>query len=141
MKVAGRTWTILLAASVAVLVACGKARLQSKQSHDMSDLRTIATALECYHERNNTYPRAANMQELTAAVQRCCYRRPLPQVDSYGRPLVVRSGAEGYKLTAMARDGKLDPSTAPRGPSHDPNRDIILEDGVFVAWPYGRATQ
>jgi hypothetical protein len=106
-----------------------------RQKRTMADQRSIGTAVESYSIDNNAYPTASGMEELSEFIQPIYLRTPATK-DGWGRPFVVESTEKHYLIISLGKDGKRDESVTP-GSFTDPNRDIVFQDGQFVAWPEG----
>ena len=114
---------------------------RGRQKRSMADMRLIATAVEAYKVDNGIYPPgASSIDDLETAIAPT-YLRSVPQNDGWTHPYQVWIGEDGatFVIVSYGRD-KIEGPT-PGGATHDFDDDIILEDGRFVQWPEGIATQ
>ena len=109
-----------------------------RQRRAISDIRTIATAVESYSIDNNFY----TIQPSRASVARIAryfeptYIKVVPRVDPWGTEYDYRSDHGGtlYQIRSLGSDRSESGSSGPTTSFAD---DIILERGSFVAWPEG----
>jgi len=114
---------------------------RGRQKRSMADMRTIAAAVEAYKIDYGIYPLgASSIDDLDHALAPT-YLRSVPHSDGWRTPFQVWTAEDGasFSLISYARDKAEGPS--PRGATNDFDDDIILEDGRFVQWPEGIATQ
>lgn len=92
----------------------------------MSDMRSIATALEAYATDHNRYPHAKSILDVAKAVQPM-YIRFTPLRDAWGNDYRVDSNAQGYRIVSCGSDSVCDENTWPV-----PGQDLpFTADGVF----------
>jgi len=105
----------------------------------MSDMRSLATALESYAKDNHAYPAGATIDAMVAAVQPN-YMRKAHATDAWGRAYVYAPGPEGksYRLVSAGADGKTDPgSWESAGPLDAFEDDAVLDSGSMTRpWPF-----
>ena len=115
---------------------------RGRQKRTMSDIRSIATAMEAYSVDFNFYPRVST----TVVTQVDSYITPtfikrLPTNDGWNQTLSLFMAADGqsYTIQSPAKGGDLD--AAPTGgPKTDFADDIVFSNGQFYAWPEGMQT-
>jgi len=105
----------------------------------MSDMRSLATALEAYAKDNHVYPTGTTIEALVAAVQPS-YMRKAHATDAWGRAYVYVPAADGtsYRLVSAGSDGKTDPgSWESAGPLATFEADAVLDSGSMTRpWPF-----
>lgn len=128
----------------AVLVACSSGGLpysyQRRAEQTMADIRYIATAWEARATDVNTYfvgrteDGRVSYEDLSRALSPT-YMRSLPRNDGWGNPFVfeVTSTGHGYNIRSFGANGRPDPVV--KGPTTDPNADIVYSNGLFVSYP------
>jgi len=121
----------------------------------MSDIRTVATAVEAYATDENKYPDAATWSDL-GKILSPTYVKTMPQKDAWGNEYayVVSDDKSRYRIVSSGADGvfewdsrriapltKAQQDAAPDAPLPEPKYserledDIIFADGVFVQMP------
>jgi len=105
----------------------------------MSDMRSLATALEAYATDNRSYPAASTIDAMVARIQPS-YMRKAPATDAWGRAYVYVPGTDGqsYRLISAGEDGKTDPgSWESVGPLSTFAEDAVVDSGSMTrAWPF-----
>jgi hypothetical protein len=105
----------------------------------MSDLRSLATAVEAYAVDHKSYPAAATLAELLPLIQPI-YIRKAPNVDAWGHAYVYVPSPDGksYRLVSPGSDGTTDPkSWETPGPLESFDQDAVVATGSLIrAWPY-----
>ena len=122
---------------------------RGKQKRSMSDMRTLATAIEAYAVDNNNYPQAGcpggtytgAPAVLTSTTQfgnlSPTYIATAPLKDgwqhfySYG----LWNTSQAYSIWSAGRDGTT--AAAVCGTTTNFNDDIIYSNGSFLQWPEG----
>lgn len=105
----------------------------------MSDLRSLATAVEAYAVDNKTYPAAATLDALIPMIEPA-YIRKAPAIDAWGHAYVYVPSADhrSYRLVSAGSDGTADPKsweTAEALATFE--EDAVLSSGSFSrSWPY-----
>jgi general secretion pathway protein G len=138
---------IIVAISVVnYLNAIGRAR----QRRSMSDMRSLATAIESYATDLNSYPPASafvlpaglslptlNLGNARPYLQPT-YMKMVPMVDGWNSWFLYGTTAarSDYALRSAGQGGEPQ-TTASFGPTTDFKDDIILVNGQFVQWPDG----
>lgn len=137
---------IVAIAVVNYLNAIGRAR----QRRSMSDMRSLATAIEAYAADLDRYPPASaftmppdlDFPTLSLVNARPylqpTYMKTVPMVDGWNSWFLYGTSESrtDYALSAAAQGGE--PQTTPSfGPTTDFRDDIILVNGQFVQWPEG----
>ncbi len=111
----------------------------SSRSHvkrTMSDMRSIATAVEAYSTDYNVYPKARSVEELAPVISPV-YIREFPFKDGWDRPWRYETSVDGqsYVIVSAGKDGRFE-QTSPWAyqrrstTSHD--EDIVFRDGMFI---------
>jgi len=115
----------------------------------MSDIRTIATAVEAYEtdQKDETYPQAADFAVLKMELKKYTASQKFPEKDMWGHSYeyVVSTDRHHYRIVSAGADGvfewdsrKIDPPSGAEVPVRYRDRledDIIYQDGVFVQLP------
>jgi general secretion pathway protein G len=113
-----------------LLGAIGRAR----QKRTMSDMRTIATAIEAYAVDHGWYP-IGDLDDVKAIVDGR-YVKSIPAVDGWIQDFQLTSTTARYTILSTGRDRMLG-TTVVRGSTHSLDCDIIYSNGSFVQWPEG----
>jgi type II secretion system protein G len=123
---------------------------RGKQKRTMSDMRTLATAIEAYAVDNNVYPPAAcpggtftgTPTQLTATTNFSrltpTYVAQPPVKDGWQNFLFYSldsAASQQYAIWSGGRNGAV--SGAVCGTTTDFNADIIYSNGSFIQWPEG----
>jgi type II secretion system protein G len=122
---------------------------RGKQKRTMSDMRSLATAVEAYAVDNNLYPAAAcNPGIFTSGTENQLatnsftnltptYIAQPPKTDGWGRFMyyALGTGSNDYRIRSYGRDGSA--SAVNCGTTTNFNDDIIYADGTFIQWPEG----
>lgn len=111
---------------------------RGKQKRSMSDMRTVATAVESYAVDHNRYPESGEWADASILVPyvQPTYIRQLPATDAWGQPFQYNSDGTSYTLWSTGMDGMPDDPT-PVGPTQMFDNDILWENGQFTAYPEG----
>jgi general secretion pathway protein G len=114
---------------------------RGRQKRSMADMRLINIAVEAYKVDNGVYPPGASSIDDLENVLAPTYLRSVPHSDGWRTPFQVWITEDGasFSVVSYGRDKAEGPS--PGGATHDFDDDIILQDGQFVQWPEGIATQ
>jgi general secretion pathway protein G len=122
---------------------------RGKQKRTMSDMRSLATAVEAYAVDNNNYPTAAcNPGIFTSGTENQLatnsftnltptYIAQPPKTDGWGRFMyyALGTGSNDYRIRSYGRDGSSGAVNC--GTTTNFNDDIIYADGTFIQWPEG----
>ena len=146
---------LIVVAIIGVLVAVAVPNLlnalqRAKQKRTMSDMRTLAIAVEAYSTDENRYPAAAGFVLPTGLALPSTpatvlipslvptYIKQVPLIDGWNSWFTysVASDRQDYLLRSNGRDGQPDSSPV-FGPTTRFEDDIILIDGHFVQYPEG----
>ncbi len=117
---------------------------RGRQKRTMSDIRSIATALEAYSVDFNFYPKGLRHSSVTQT------RRPyimptfikrLPTNDGWNQALqLIMDGAgQSYTIYSQAKGGART-ALGTGGPKTDFADDIVFSNGQFYQWPEGMQT-
>ena len=122
---------------------------RAKQKRTMSDMRSLATAIESYDVDNATYPTAACGSGLYTTAGAALgvgsftlltptYISEPPTIDGWGHFMLynVNAGLSVYNIRSLGRDNATD-ATVNCGTTTDFNADIIYSNGNFLQWPEG----
>ncbi len=111
---------------------------RGKQVRTMTEMRSIATAIEAYRVDRGIDPTARDLDELAAALQPS-YIAILPTLDGWQHRLVYHPGeipGQGYTLTSLGKDGA--PGPEPSSPQTTRfEEDLVLVNGRIVQGPHG----
>ncbi len=122
---------------------------RGKQKRTMSDMRSLATAIEAYAVDNNVYPPGAGCTGLfttqgaaltTGSFTRLSptYIAQPPQRDGWGRFMLYNTdcpACNNYNIWSLGRNGAVGPITCITTTNF--NDDIGYSDGTFIQWPEG----
>lgn len=123
---------------------------RARQRRSMSDMRSIATAVEAYAADLDRYPPASafilpvgldlptlNLLNTVPYLQPT-YMKAVPLVDGWNSWFLYGTTAarSDYGLRSTGRGGEPQ-AAAVFGPTTDFTDDIILVNGQFVQWPEG----
>jgi len=116
---------------------------RGRQKRTMSDIRSIATAMEAYSVDFNFYPRIAVTSAAVTAVDPYItptFIKRLPTSDGWNQTLLLinDAGGQSYTLFSQAKGGAT--GTATGGPTTNFEDDIIFSNGQFYQWPEGMQT-
>ena len=122
---------------------------RGKQKRTMSDMRSLATAIEAYDVDNATYPTATCSSGLFTTAGPALgagsftlltptYIAAPPNMDGWGHFMLynVNAGLSVYNIRSLGRDNAVD-SAVNCGTTTDFNADIIYFNGNFIQWPEG----
>lgn len=106
----------------------------------MSDLRTLAVAVEARATDTEDYPKVMTLEELEKLITPT-YIRDMPEADSWGTPYLYVSDGISYRFVSAGADKRfewtarqLDPTAQPRA-MESLDADIIFQDGQFIQYP------
>jgi type II secretion system protein G len=146
---------LIVIAIIGILAAIAIPNLLSavqrgRQKRSMSDMRTLATAVESYSVDNNVYPSAScatNAFTGTPASTQLTdtsFTSIIPTyvghtvlVDGWGNHFwyAVNAINDQYRIECGGRNSTLDGIVC--GTTHDFNADIVYSNGTFIQWPEG----
>ena len=146
---------LIVIAIIGILAAIAIPNLLSavqrgRQKRSMSDMRTLATAVESYSVDNNLYPSAScasNVYTTDTASQLndSSFASLIPTYigktvlkDGWGHyfAYAVNAAQDQYRIECWGRDGIIDGSIA-CGTTQNFNTDIVYSNGTFIQWPEG----
>ncbi|OFV81297.1 MAG: hypothetical protein A2Y78_13725 [Acidobacteria bacterium RBG_13_68_16] len=115
---------------------------RGRQKRTMSDIRSIATALEAYSVDFNFYPKGLStgvVTQLTTYVMPTFIKR-LPTNDGWNQALQLdmETAGQSYTIWSLAKGGTGAVGTG--GPKTDFADAIVFSNGQFYAWPEGMQT-
>lgn len=106
----------------------------------MSDMRSLATAVEARATDENSYPNVG-FDELEALILPT-YIRTVPKVDSWGTPYLYISDGEHYRFISAGADRRfewgsrhIDLAITESKRTDNLDADIIFQDGTFIQSP------
>ena len=115
---------------------------RGRQKRTMSDIRSIATAMEAYSVDFNFYPKvsATIVTGIETYIMPTFIKR-LPTNDGWNQALqmIMDGTGQSYTLYSMAKGGAYDGSWT-GGPKTDFADDIVFSNGQFAQWPEGMQT-
>jgi len=116
---------------------------RGRQKRTMSDIRSIATAMEAYSVDFNFYPKVAVGSASITAIDSYItptFIKRLPTNDGWNQTLLLINDVAGqsYTIFSQAKGGAGVPGTA--GPKTDFADAIVFSNGQFYAWPEGMQT-
>ena len=111
---------------------------RGRQKRTMSDMRTIATAIEAYAVDNSFYPRNQTAVAGLAAFLQPTYIKVMPAVDGWRNGFLVTTETMGanYTFVSTGRDAAVNGCTIGQS-TQDFDCDICYSSGTFVQWPEG----
>ena len=146
---------LIVIAIIGILAAIAIPNLLSavqrgRQKRSMSDMRTLATAVESYSVDNNIYPNAscaANVYSTDTATKLSdtsftllipTYIGKTVLKDGWGHyfAYAVNGVQDQYRIECWGRDGTQDGSIV-CGTTQNFNTDILYSNGTFIQWPEG----
>jgi type II secretion system protein G len=120
---------------------------RGKQKRSMSDMRSLATAIESYAVDNNNYPQANacatglyTTTSVTLATDSFSRLSPTyiaqpPRTDGWSRFYKYGSDGTSYVIASGGRDTTTAAPTC--GTTTNFNNDIYYSNGTFIQWPEG----
>lgn len=105
----------------------------------MSDLRSLATAVEAYAVDNKSYPAAETLAALLPMIEPS-YIRKAPATDGWGHAYLYLPSVDrrSYRLVSAGADGATSPkSWDEAGALATFDEDAVVTSGSFSrSWPY-----
>jgi hypothetical protein len=105
----------------------------------MSDMRSVATAIEAYAKVKKTYPAVNSIEALVPLIQPDFIWKA-PAADAWGNAYTYLPSADGqsYRLISAGADGTTDPASwGKAGPLAGFAEDAVLDSGsVTRPWPF-----
>jgi general secretion pathway protein G len=147
---------LIVIAIIGILAAIAIPNLLSavqrgRQKRSMSDMRTLATAVESYSVDNNLYPNASCSPNTFATggslvlLVDSSFTSIIPTYvgttvlkDGWGKPFhyAVNTQQDQYRIECWGRDNTFDGSVS-CGTTTNFNADIMYSNGTFIQWPEG----
>jgi general secretion pathway protein G len=146
---------LIVIAIIGILAAIAIPNLLSavqrgRQKRSMSDMRTLATAVESYSVDNNVYPTAACAANVystgtATALTDTSFALLIPTYigktvlkDGWGHYFAysVNGVQDQYRIECWGRDGTADGAIV-CGTTQNFNTDILYSNGTFIQWPEG----
>jgi general secretion pathway protein G len=148
---------LIVIAIIGILAAIAIPNLLSavqrgRQKRSMSDMRTLATAVESYSVDNNVYPSATcSTNSFTGAPAAVAldddsFKSIIPTYigktvlkDGWGHffAYAVAPALDQYRIECWGRDGSHDAAFGGCGTTQNFNTDILYSNGTFIQWPEG----
>lgn len=110
---------------------------RGRQKRTMSDMRTIATAIEAYAVDHSFYP-IGNLATVKAILDGP-YIKSVPTNDGWNQTFTITATTRAYTVVSGGLDRALS-ATVVQGTTGDFDCDIVYSNGVFVQWPEGMQT-
>jgi general secretion pathway protein G len=110
---------------------------KGKQKRSMSDLHSIAEAIEAYHIDHAAYPAGvSDWPTLQGQISPFFIKAP-PQWDGWSHiwEVATSGGGTDYTVVSLGKDGY--PDSRAGGMTSDFNCDIVFSGGQFFQWPQG----
>lgn len=105
----------------------------------MSDMRSMATAIEAYLKDHKACPPATMLEALVPLIQPS-YMRKAPTIDAWGHAYVYVPAEDGqsYRLVSGGSDGTTDPASwGTAGPLPKFEDDAVFDSGSMTRpWPF-----
>ena len=146
---------LIVIAIIGILAAIAIPNLLSavqrgRQKRSMSDMRTLATAVESYSVDNNNYPSAScsansftsgtatvlDDSSFASLIPTYVGKTVLKDGWSHYFRYAVSSPQDQYRIECLGRDNAYDGSIV-CGTTTNFNNDIIYSNGTFIQWPEG----
>jgi general secretion pathway protein G len=146
---------LIVIAIIGILAAIAIPNLLSavqrgRQKRSMSDMRTLATAVESYSVDNNIYPSASCSPnsytgDTAVVLDDSSFISLIPTYvgktvlkDGWGHYFryAVATAKDQYRIECLGRDNSYDGSIS-CGTTTNFNADIIYSNGTFIQWPEG----
>ena len=116
---------------------------RGRQKRTMSDIRSIATALEAYSVDFNFYPKGISGTTVAALDTYITptFIKRLPTNDGWNQTLqlLLDTPGQSYTVYSLAKGGAGGIPTV-GGPKTDSADAIVFSNGQFYAWPEGMQT-
>ena len=147
---------LIVIAIIGILAAIAIPNLLSavqrgRQKRSMSDMRTLATAVESYSVDNNLYPSAScspntftggtantlDDSSFILVVPTYVGKTVLKDGWSHYFRYAVNATSDQYRIECLGRDGSPDGGTPNCGTTTNFNTDILYSNGTFIQWPEG----
>jgi len=115
---------------------------RGKQKRTISDMRSVATAIESYAVDNNQYPDANNDFLGLIPYLQTTYIKRVPQQDSWKSDFIyyVNASFQDYTLESTGKDKAADAAFV-GGETQKFGNDIWYSSGTFTQWPEGSQTE
>jgi general secretion pathway protein G len=110
---------------------------RGRQKRTMSDMRTMATAIEAYAVDHSFYAQGA-MDDVKSILDGP-YIKSLPTQDGWNNSFLITATTRAYTIVSLGLDRTAGSGT-PGGKTRDFDCDIYYSNGVFVQWPEGMQT-
>jgi type II secretion system protein G len=146
---------LIVIAIIGILAAIAIPNLLSavqrgRQKRSMSDMRTLATAIESYSVDNNIYPTASCSPNVftggsAAVLSDTSFTLLIPTYvghtvlkDGWGHffQYAVNATNDQYRIECLGRDNTAD-GAVNCGTTTNFNADILYSNGTFIQWPEG----
>ena len=147
---------LIVIAIIGILAAIAIPNLLSavqrgRQKRSMSDMRTLATAVESYSVDNNVYPAAScasnvftggtvnQLADVSFASIIPTYIGKTVLKDGWGNYFhyAVNAVQDQYRIECWGRDNTHDTGGIVCGTTQNFNADILYSNGTFIQWPEG----
>lgn len=120
------------------------AQHRSKQKRTMTDIRSVATAVEAYATDKNQYPNATSIDALGPLLSPT-YIRTMPSIDGWGHALRYAGWSranelDSYAVASAGKDGIFEKESLQEyeaGTTSAFDCDIVFANGTFVRYPEG----
>jgi general secretion pathway protein G len=115
---------------------------RGRQKRTMSDIRSIATALEAYSVDFNFYPKGISGTTVAALDTYITptFIKRLPTNDGWNQTLLLMMETAGQSYTVYSAAKGGGGTVAGPGPKTDFADAIVFSNGQFYAWPEGMQT-
>jgi len=110
---------------------------RGRQKRTMSDMRTIATAVEAYAVDHSFY--AIGDAGVVKGILDGPYIKSMPTNDGWNQSFLITSTTRAYTIVSLGLD-RAAGSVTLGAQTKDFDCDIYYSNGVFVQWPEGMQT-
>jgi hypothetical protein len=118
---------------------------KAKQKRTVADMKNLGTALFSYATNEESFPPAADLEELTPYLVPK-YVQSVPTADGWKHPYRYTcrredpgsEGCDGIRIVSAGRDGVFEDRDLQEAVAFEPtdyDRDIVWEDGYFLQYP------
>lgn len=109
---------------------------RGKQKRVMADIRTVASAVESYHEDFNAYPVGKTAVENIRKELDSYLEKELPVKDEWGNQYIyISDGVTSYTIISFGKDRAQDGPIIYQGLVTTYSNDIVFSNSSFVSFP------
>jgi general secretion pathway protein G len=110
---------------------------RAKQSRTMSDMRSIAQAVQTYAQDTSYFlPTSRITSAQLRPFLQPTYVEIVPATDGWSEPIYYEANHRSYTIVSLGAN-RTEDAPYPFGETSSSWMDIVLVDGTFVQWPEG----